>query len=828
MSGNKKPSGAFHRKRKLERSKEDEKQSKVLQKFLTTASSSEKIDNTTNKVTKPDGNEKEILSENTSLLPEPPVIDKSVEEPKPVENEVVSHDPGNWPANIPTSISDIIVQRGPEQVFDVEFPVNNQGRRFSVNSYRRRMDNGEEISRPWLVYSICKDAIFCFCCRLFGKTHSSPLTSENGYCDWKHMSGLLSEHEGSPSHMQAFQTWMDCSIRLKSSKTIDAKNQEMIKREVERWKEVIKRIVILIEFLGSQNLAFRGSSDKLNERGNGNFLKLVEFVGKFDVVIAEHIRKITSKETYVHYLGKNVQNEIIKMLGSMIHDHILSDVLKSTYYSVILDCTPDVSRTEQMSLVVRFVQCESGEEPEIHERFLGFIPVESTTGEALTDVLLNKLKDMKLSLKNMRGQGYDNGSNMKGKNAGVQNRILTLNPRAFFVPCSAHSLNLVVNDSALSCNEAVGFFMIIQEVYNYFSASTHRWSVLKKHVTSLTVKPLSETRWESRIDAVIPFRYQLGEIFDALFELSTDSAIDAYRRNAALGLARKVKNYRFICSLIVWHAILSRINVISKQLQKEDFSIANAIELISSAKTYFDKMRTEKGFEEVLVDAREVSETVDIEASFPPEHQVRARKIKRQFDYEAPDEPIVDPKKAFRSNFYYHVLDCAINSLEERFTQLSNYNDVFGFCYNIKKEDKSLLLKKCADLQLALTDGDHRDIKGHQMYQELLVVQTLLPENCGSKPMDVLKYLTKNRLCENFPNLCIALRIILTIPVSVASGERSFSKLKLIKNYLRSNMSQERLVGLSLMSIEYDVLQKIDIDTFIKDFAEKKARKVSF
>lgn len=64
------------------------------------------------------------------------------------ENDVISHDPGNWPANIPTSISDIIVQRGPEQVFDAEFPGNDQGRCFSVNSYRRRMDNGEEMSRP--------------------------------------------------------------------------------------------------------------------------------------------------------------------------------------------------------------------------------------------------------------------------------------------------------------------------------------------------------------------------------------------------------------------------------------------------------------------------------------------------------------------------------------------------------------------------------------------------------------------------------------------------------------------------------------------------------
>lgn len=106
---------------------------------------------------------------------------------------------------------------------------------------------------------------------------------------------------------------------------------------------------------------------------------------------------------------------------------------------------------------------------------------------------------------------------MKGKNVGVQKRILDLKPRAFFVPCSAHSLNLVVNDVAISCTEAVDFFSNIQEVYNFFSASVHRWSVLMKHVTSLTIKPLSVTRWKSCIDAVTPLRYHAGDIYDALY-----------------------------------------------------------------------------------------------------------------------------------------------------------------------------------------------------------------------------------------------------------------------------------------------------------------------
>ncbi|KAL9299582.1 putative HAT dimerization domain-containing protein [Arabidopsis thaliana] len=52
-----------------------------------------------------------------------------------------------------------------------------------------------------------------------------------------------------------------------------------------------------------------------------------------------------------------------------------------------------------------------------------------------------------------------------------------------------------------------------------------------------------------------------------------------------------------------------------------------------------------------------------------------------------------------------------------------------------------------------------------------------------------------------YPNTWIAYRILLTIPVSVALAERTFSKLKLIKKYLRSTMSQERLNGLALISV---------------------------
>ena len=79
-----------------------------------------------------------------------------------------------------------------------------------------------------------------------------------------------------------------------------------------------------------------------------------------------------------------------------------------------------------------------------------------------------------------------------------------------------------------------------------------------------------------------------------------------------------------------------------------------------------------------------------------------------------------------------------------------------------------------------------------------------------------------------FPNAFIAYRVLLTIPVTVASGERTFSKLKLIKNYLRSTMSQERMNGLAMLSIEAATTNNLDYTSLISTFAAQNARRVNF
>jgi len=91
----------------------------------------------------------------------------------------------------------------------------------------------------------------------------------------------------------------------------------------------------------------------------------------------------------------------------------------------------------------------------------------------------------------------------------------------------------------------------------------------------------------------------------------------------------------------------------------------------------------------------------------------------------------------------------------------------------------------------------------------------------------MLNYLFKNNLLQLFSNLYVSLWILLILTATVASGERLLSKLKLIKNYLRSIISQER-TNLANVSIEHEIASKFEASKFIKQFAEVKARYARF
>ena len=80
--------------------------------------------------------------------------------------------------------------------------------------------------------------------------------------------------------------------------------------------------------------------------------------------------------------------------------------------------------------------------------------------------------------------------------------------------------------------------------------------------------------------------------------------------------------------------------------------------------SYLLKCGSDTGFEHVLIDAAEIAKELETEAIFDPD-EYRRRRHKRQYEYEAQDEAPQNQK--FKVEFYYIILDMAIQSIEERF-----------------------------------------------------------------------------------------------------------------------------------------------------------------
>lgn len=278
-----------------------------------------------------------------------------------------------------------------------------------------------------------------------------------------------------------------------------------IKRVIEQNRKKIFPILSTILFCGTNDLALRGK-----EQGKGNVQQLYDFrIECGDNILKTHLE--TSAKN-ARYTSHRTENELINISEEVLRTNLVIAANNSIGFSILADETADISGTEQLSIGVHFVDLEC--EKMIREEFLGFIKLSDMSASAISSSIINQCQKFGLNLDKLLGQGYDGCSTMAGKDNGVQAKIRNLYPKAAFVHCSSHRLNLVVNDlNAVSAvRNSIG---TIKSIIKFFRESPKRRSLVPN------VPLLSETRWTSKYKSIRIFTAKFEDIYTQLEILST-------------------------------------------------------------------------------------------------------------------------------------------------------------------------------------------------------------------------------------------------------------------------------------------------------------------
>ena len=353
--------------------------------------------------------------------------------------------------------------------------------------------------KDWLCGSAEKKAMFCWPCLLFFPGTSSSWTKTG----FKNMKGFLSDckkHEKAKSHMSAYKTWKTYGSGPRVDSLISQARHDEIQRhneEVSQNGEMLKTITEAVLYLSRQELVFRGHDVSNESLNRGNYRELLECLAKMDSVFGRWLHGRLAESSLIGVgqftgVSPDIQNDLINCLDMIIEDEILKKIDNSTFLSVQVDETTDVSTKEQLSMIVRLDKgCD------IIERQLGFVDVSSNrTANAISTVIVGKLIQHENIKEKLIGRTYDGASVMSGHINDAQAQLHLEYLFAYFVHCAAHRLNLVLCQAASSISPVKIFFVNIGVFCTFTSNAPRKKALLSSY--NLEFPSPGDTRWYYR------------------------------------------------------------------------------------------------------------------------------------------------------------------------------------------------------------------------------------------------------------------------------------------------------------------------------------------
>jgi hypothetical protein len=518
-----------------------------------------------------------------------------------------------------------------------------------------------------------------------------------------------------------------------------------------------------------------------------------------------------------NHLSRRSGCEIIDVIGEYFRGHVISQLKKAKYFSIMLDETTDNSTTKQLIIYVRYVF-----EDIAQTKFLTIISLKDFTALGIYAAVGNFFKPHNLFYK-ILFICTDGAPVMRSTGEGLAGLIIKDNPYAKSFHCIAHRFSLGINSSVNSSKYLNKVLNFVSNCYSYLYASPKRVLLLFKCQKSIEeytlnlIKPL-KIRWLSFLRAASRICDVYKSVYSALKELSKDDA-------HAKGLKITMEKLHILLWIHVLADVLPSLNFVLSNLEKEDIDIA-------------------------LVQTSIQTATDNLEKSFMGDinQSERYKNVRNHIDeYFEKQKPVYDvisvtlPKKnasleenfkLFEIEFKLFVQEMIKNlrDLEENL-EFANHFKILGPA-NIRKDsslndamygmsDLKILFefytyKPYSHLPITLMDAD-------------LFEEWKLYKSCVSKMSPELKREEVwssifRSLRTSLPNLIDLIELNMIIPLSTVECERGFSKMSLIKTDLRSCLSEFRLDSLLHISLNGTENIELVVDDLIVEWENKKKR----
>lgn len=285
----------------------------------------------------------------------------------------------------------------------------------------------------------------------------------------------------------------------------------------------------------------------------------------------------------------------------------------------------------------------------------------------------------------------------------------------------------------------------------------------------------------------------------------------------AKGILSSLEKFETLFSLKLGHLMFSAAEQVSRALQGKDTSLQKALSAVKLAKEYYRRQRQEESFNAFYDIVVSKAEKLGVEPPILPRYRKRPARLE---DGSQPHR--FNTAKDYYRQIYYQTCDLLLRELEDRFQQKDLLPTVLPLeMVLIKAANKEEFIDELDKIKQSCYKND---LDFSSLTAQLSLLHDAVKEAC---PL-VRKVTTIRTVCDamnaqnSFKSLLSEvhklLRLYLSIPITSATAERTFSVLRRLLTYLRSTMTEKRLNNCLLLHVHKDLTHNINIIDIAKEF----------